>query len=633
MKKVYLSILALSMTAIGVNAQVVGTETQAAPAKISTAPSSASNEVGYHAPANNSRAAGDTIWIDEFEDAGNWNFIPPSGSPDPAVNGWSIGNEIIGWRAFDPFETEGNYARFVNGDPTVDPATTINEGPWIFEYTGTVPDLTGISAPQLMWEQYGARFVTHQAVEFSTDGGATWQTAGSNDNIDPLTAAGGSEYDNPMTRAFNITDVIANDPSNVMIRLIWDGLMNGPEMNYVEYAWFVDNLRIVEGVDNDLIVTGSSHDEFWDFNTAENFLNLEYTVYPVSEVRELTPSVAVYNNGANEQTNTILTVIVTDGASYNETFVSAPISVASGASDTISVAFTPPAEVGTYTLAYSVTSDYEDENPIDNVAAASFVISDATYARDAGSQTGAFTNFTLDYKLGTTFEVSAEETLYCIGAALSNESVTGASFNMELLDKNTAEYDYIAETLILEVPVGEFLNENGTGIFTWQYMDSPVMLLPGEAYLPVVNHFGGDDDVVVSLSGTSPAQTSNFYDGADATWYYVTSTPMVRMGLSQEFCDAVVVVGVDEVEVVNNHNLYPNPTEGATTLEYTLLENSDVQLYLFDVQGRIVMNEEMGTQTAGQYRFDYDFSHLSSGQYTMSLQVDGKPINSKLVIK
>lgn len=631
MKKVYLSILALSMMAVGVNAQSVSTETQAAAMKIKTDRAASNGQTNFHAPLSNQRDAGDIIWSDDFEDAANWTFTPPSGSPDPLVNGWSIGSEIIGWRAFDPFVTDGNYARFVNGDPTVSPATTINEGPWIFEYNGTIPDLSGVPAPQLKWEQYGARFVTHQAVEISTDGGTTWQTAGSNDDIDPLTAAGGEEYANPMTRAFNIAGVIANDPTNVKIRLFWDGLMNGPDMNYIEYAWFVDNIRIEEGASDDLILSNAGQQPIWDPNVAEDYEALHYSIYSLNEVRELNPSAVIYNNGGNDQTNTVLTVIVTDGASYNETFTSTPITSVSGTYDTLSVTFTPPAVVGTYTLSFEVSSDSEDIAPDNNVGSASFMISEAEFARDAGAQTGTFTNFVDDYKLGTVFQVVNDETLYCIGGALSNTSVTGTSFNYELLD--AIDLLYIGETEILEVPVGEFLNSTGTGNFTWQYMDMPAALTAGTGYTAVINHFGGEDDVILSLSGTSPAQSSFLYEGAEDTWYYVTSTPMVRMGLSQEFCDAVVVVGVDEVEAVNNHSLYPNPTEGATTLEYTLLDNSNVQVYLFDIQGRIVMNEELGTQTAGQYRFDYDFSHLSSGQYTLSLQVDGKPINSKLVIK
>lgn len=110
---------------------------------------------------------------------------------------------------------------------------------------------------------------------------------------------------------------------------------------------------------------------------------------------------------------------------------------------------------------------------------------------------------------------------------------------------------------------------------------------------------------------------------------------MVRIGLSEEFCEAVVdeTISIDELENVNIQELYPNPTTGNTTLEYSLLEQSDVQIYVFDLHGRIVMNEDMGTQPVGEYRYAYDFSDQAAGMYTISIKVNGKSINKQLVVK
>src|SRR5690606_11509917 len=99
--------------------------------------------------------------------------------------------------------------------------------------------------------------------------------------------------------------------------------------------------------------------------------------------------------------------------------------------------------------------------------------------------------------------------------------------------------------------------------FFWTYMETPTGFLAGDDIAVVLNHFGGDDDVVISLSGDSPAQTSFFYEGSETTWFYVTSTPMIRIGLSEEFCS--LVIGVDEIDAINVYDIFPNPSKGIST--------------------------------------------------------------------
>ena len=57
----------------------------------------------------------------------------------------------------------------------------------------------------------------------------------------------------------------------------------------------------------------------------------------------------------------------------------------------------------------------------------------------------------------------------------------------------------------------------------------------GQPYLVVAgsNGDGGaTDDLIVCTCGQSEAQTSFYYDMTNTTWYYTSSTPMVRMNFS-----------------------------------------------------------------------------------------------------
>lgn len=639
MKKIYFSFIAATLLVITVSAQSARDNTPQQAVQYTTEYVTAPRVDGAMQSFN--RDAGDTIWIDGFEDPGNWEFIPPSGTPDPEENGWSIGNESNSWWTTQAMDTEGNYARFVNGDPTVDPPTHIEDGPFIYLYDGTI-DLTGVPAPHLEFEQFGARFITHQAVQVSTDGGDNWVTAGSNDEIDPLTAAGGSAYPNTQTRRFNITSAVSGDPSNVMIRLYWDGLINGPNMNYIEYGWFVDNIRIVEGSTDDLTLTFFDYQPDWDIDIHEVWRDLPYTIFPFSQLRDIYLTGHVTNNGAEEQTGVMLEVVISEGGSEVANLSSDPITLAPNQDTVLVIPYTPPAVAGEYDLMFEVVSDSEDFNPEDNVGSASFEVSSAIYARDNGilenSGPANVENVELQVGGGNGFYFSAQDEVHCLGVALGEGSDETIFFTGYLHEVQTADFNAVAETETTTIAnIDAALNAEGGDEFTWLSLFTPFEVFEGDEYIASFEYFSevGGGEILIGTSGSSPDVSSWVWGPMSSTDVpcdpcYTSPTYMVRVGMTAEFC---LIVGTEEPENVTGHSLYPNPTAGQTTMEYTLLETANVQLILFDQNGRIVMQENKGKQTIGEYRLDYNFSDLAAGMYTFSIQVGDKAINKKLIIK
>jgi hypothetical protein len=482
--------------------------------------------------------------------------------------------------------------------------------------TGPSIDCSAYDAVSIRFEQYFRRYISDiTTVEVSNNGGSTW--TGFEVNVG-ITQAGTA---NPDVVQINITQIAANE-SDVRVRFKWEGAW--------DYGWQIDDFALVVPTDNDLTISGTDYQLLWISAEQDTYRDLAYSIYPISEVRDLNLRGTATNNGGLGQTGVALQVNINDGAGYDETLTSSTSSLLPGESQQFVIAgYTPPATVGTYTITYTIIQNGDDDNPVDNATTGTFAISAATYARDRGARTGQFTNFDNDYKLGTTFYMESNETVHCVGVALSTTSVPGTTFNMEILSGGSL--DYIAETDLGTVPPTNQLNAVGGGNFYWQNMESPVNFFAGDDIAVVLNHFGGADDVVLSLSGNSPAQTSFFYEGSETTWFYVTSTPMVRLGLSQPFC--ALAVGVQEIESINVYDIFPNPSKGLATVQYQLLNAGQVQMYLFDAMGRVVMNQNFGHQTVGEYRYDFDFSHLSAGLYTYSIQVDGKGTSKKLVIE
>jgi len=90
-----------------------------------------------------------------------------------------------------------------------------------------------------------------------------------------------------------------------------------------------------------------------------------------------------------------------------------------------------------------------------------------------------------------------------------------------------------------------------------------------------------------------------------------------------------VTVGVeDELEVVEDfiiRDVYPNPFNPSTTIEYELPEHSDVSLVIYDIAGREVNTLVSTTQQAGSYNVTWDGTdhnglHVAGGMYFARLQ-------------
>ncbi|MCF8399450.1 MAG: T9SS type A sorting domain-containing protein [Bacteroidales bacterium] len=80
---------------------------------------------------------------------------------------------------------------------------------------------------------------------------------------------------------------------------------------------------------------------------------------------------------------------------------------------------------------------------------------------------------------------------------------------------------------------------------------------------------------------------------------------------------------------------YPNPIKGGmTNFSYELKENADdVRLTVRDVLGREIEQFDLGSKEKGNHTLRKDFNNLSSGNYFVTLDVNGKPIDTEKLIK
>ena len=80
------------------------------------------------------------------------------------------------------------------------------------------------------------------------------------------------------------------------------------------------------------------------------------------------------------------------------------------------------------------------------------------------------------------------------------------------------------------------------------------------------------------------------------------------------------------------NNIYPNPFNPITTIRYGLAQNSDVQISIYDINGRLITTLIHEFQIEGYHFITWDASSYSSGIYFLKMSVENFTATRKLVL-
>lgn len=90
-------------------------------------------------------------------------------------------------------------------------------------------------------------------------------------------------------------------------------------------------------------------------------------------------------------------------------------------------------------------------------------------------------------------------------------------------------------------------------------------------------------------------------------------------------------VSTAEIKATYNVNIFPNPFSNNLVVEYDLEEQNKVVLQIFDVLGRKVMEQNLGTRPASSHRETLSTGDLPTGSYILRLQIGEQEVNQKLM--
>ncbi len=124
------------------------------------------------------------------------------------------------------------------------------------------------------------------------------------------------------------------------------------------------------------------------------------------------------------------------------------------------------------------------------------------------------------------------------------------------------------------------------------------------------------------------------YDGQSSVLLKLTAT---SDGGNSLYIDNLRIVdattaNIDENEVINTLNLYPNPSNGNVNIEYITANQSDLTISVVNTLGATVYTSTVAANN-GTLTKNLDLSHLTKGVYMVNVASDNGIVTKKLIIQ
>lgn len=582
------------------------------------------------------KAAGDTIWSEDFTDIDATGWTIDNGSQNAANTGWATVASSRTWATGNgvqktPQSTSGGkFLEVMNGAYTQTGANS----PANVTYYATSPAIE-VPSPgvTVKFQQYGALFNDSQTMEVSVDKNTWIEVFSNNERTAFLGNNPSAIYDRPEEVEANIG--LAGLPANtdtIYLRFKWTSRFASDlnPMAWLTFGWMIDDLLVVEN--NDLDLKNET-----PFVSSEG---IKYSIIPTGHGHEIAVVNPVLNNGTDTLHNVTSYVTMTyPNKTFVDTLASSNPYLAPYAADTIvhSIDLTASGMVeGDYTISgfqsYASEADVDSTNN-KNSYEHKFKYGGMIYALDGGvAETYDAENENAEFHVGNAFDMYADAKLTGVDVYLyaqgNVKSTLGTEFFASLREYKDG-FPEIARTENIEV-YASFNNKWITLVF-----DEPVDVYNNSTYLVTVGTYGtGNDpaqsiDLAVGYSGQSLTQTSLAYYGSQPNWYLASGggTPMVRMNFTPD------LVSTEKLNESVKANIYPNPANDKAIVDYNTAFDGDVTISVVDLSGRTVYTNTFANQTAGNNKVELDVNNYNAGVYQVVISANSSTITKKLVVK
>ncbi len=602
MKKIYL-LTALAFASLGVSAQ-----------KQKLAAKEMNVEVIQQPSVKPTAQQKVTIWSNDFSTASQWAFSNATNDNQDWVISTStsttLGYSTGAW--VDPNNTVTNENGYALFDSDLVGTSTGTQDAFM-TFTGSI-NCSSYPNVVLEFNQRVRMWQTTETIfEVSNDNGATWIQFPV--NLDKATSTLYQEVGQ-----VNITSA-AGGQANVKLRLRYIGAW--------DYAWLVDDLKIVEQPAYDLR-------SLTPFVAGTNNIGIEYGKTPVAHL-DASYDIGgnAFNFGAATNTNTVANVNFGAGLSYNYSVGT----ILSGDTIPYGATETPSLPVGMYNGVYTISSTEEVAgSPLftNNVGNRNFEVTNGVYALDGIGVNPASLQVTttlgsnsFNTPTGTIFANmyhlrggNTNNVVVSLEIGISSATTAGTSIQVSMIDTttffadgfqsltdvngNVAESDYYTVTAA-DVAAGKIT----------VFFPQPIVLNDDAYYASVLTEVDASNTNIIRILNDEtvlqPSYASMIHLIGDAT-YSNGNAFAIRMNMG--------VLGLDE-SANANLSVYPNPSSDVVTIESNMTEGS---IQIIDLAGKVVANQTVnGVATA------FNTAALTNGMYTVIL-TNGSTVETRKFI-
>jgi hypothetical protein len=553
-----------------------------------------------------------------------WEYRGPSTNPNQLVGsrGSCLPNGNVG-EAITSSSASNGFVIFDSNywDNNLNPCTVDNfgtgqaPGPHLSYLTTPSIDLTGFPSAVLEFEQYIRYYLGNTRVEISIANGP-WEVLYTNVLDQGITTQNAQTIRMPLPAT-------AGNQSNVKLRFVYDGLY---------YFWQMDDVRILQGFENDLIIENSSYGDF-DLNNPNHntgFEMMEYTQYPSAFAPLVHLESNVFNLGTNIQTNVALNGRLINDNSGALIFESnSPIlaDLAPGA-DSVLVAgeFQIDPTVSHYSAYFNSLQTETDENIFNQIEWLQFDVTPVTYARDENNLGSMFlpseAYADAPFEMGAVYLLpSSGQQLHSVSVAIGEgttlpSSVYATVFTFSLSSGIGAALATTPDFAITEADINPF---GGASMKVLSF-DTPVNLSQG-LYLVAVGSPNSAFEAVIGLSGKSEDLSAWVrFNNSNTELFYLTRTPMIRMNFGP-------VTNITEQSFGQVFQIYPNPAN--ESLSILLNEKESAFIEIFDQTGRLLHSQKTAVLTG---KIEMNIADFSNGIYTLRVTESNRS-SSQIFIK
>ncbi len=563
---------------------------------------------------NNLKSA--PIWENDFSNPGEWVINNDAGNTDD----WVIGTGIPTgpYKIAGIMSTSGGNFGLFDSDAMCSGTQLAN-----LQIKDPI-NLSAYPAVSLQFEEFYRRFQEKTYVEVSNDNGATWVKY----EVNKTLSANQAVATNPTIVIVDITPT-AGGQGSVLFRFRYEG--------GCDYAWMVDDIKIIETPANNLTINKAWHGDIIN--------DYEYRQIPLSQAHPLTVAAVVSNDGGLSQDNVILTIEVKNTTTSNTvSYVTPAVTLGVGAIDTLEYIVPKLTEAGNYEIILTLSDDSPDATPGNNketrfltmTSAANAVFSHGAPAWGGGYY-NAFESSTPGLyeplKIMNNYRVyAAGDKIYSMSLLVTDATTPGQDIIVDL-NKYDDPTNPDPDNMTSVASVTYVVDAADLSVSTTNYkyltirFDNPIDLVKDAVYGVSAEVYGGSDAFSFGTSSTNNDGSSLIYvlNNGTTGWFSLGSSPILQMNLASTTGISAKQKGKIAV------NTYPNPAKDRVTVNFNLDKNQVVNFSLNDITGKTVMNKNIDG-VSGANSVKLESLNLRPGIYFYTLNVNGSTTSNKLVI-